>query len=173
MLRSMKTLILRAACFFSIALCALVTFQSAGFVQPLGVGWGDGTRGRAYSIEAVGAIVLRTASGMKAAPPGSYAFGVQMLKQFDRANIQYRRWNMTAGEQTAAPVLGSFAEVRIAPGWTMFLSLAMAALCIAQWRKQRQMARDTGCCLHCGYDLRATPNRCPECGRVPAKAPAA
>jgi hypothetical protein len=57
------------------------------------------------------------------------------------------------------------------PGWfiafPMWLALIVSALPLALWwsHRRRQKRRSaTGCCPACGYDLRATPERCPECG---------
>ena len=38
---------------------------------------------------------------------------------------------------------------------------------LTKWARVRRVAR--GGCVDCGYDLRATPGRCPECARVPGR----
>jgi hypothetical protein len=57
--------------------------------------------------------------------------------------------------------------------FSYWLILLLTALSPAVWiwrrirvvRRRRRIER--GCCPSCGYDLRASPDRCPECGAEP------
>ena len=57
----------------------------------------------------------------------------------------------------------------IVPWWAVVALLALPAAIIA-WRSWRVRAatrrQQNGLCPQCGYDLRASPERCPECGAV-------
>ncbi len=56
------------------------------------------------------------------------------------------------------------------PGWLLPLVLAPWPAVAAHRAIRRRRRAGLGRCSHCGYDLRATPDRCPECGAVPASA---
>lgn len=79
-----------------------------------------------------------------------------------------------------ARFLGFYAQLDPKPGgyylrvfipyWLIVLLTATPLL--FAWRKHRRLRRvPAGHCPHCGYDLRATPNRCPECGQEFAPTP--
>ena len=50
------------------------------------------------------------------------------------------------------------------PYWSVVLLAAIqpTALLVRRWRSRRRLRAN--CCVLCGYDIRATPDRCPECG---------
>lgn len=52
-------------------------------------------------------------------------------------------------------------------GWLLILAFAWWAgdWDIVQRRNRERALRQRHICIHCGYDLRASPDRCPECGR--------
>jgi hypothetical protein len=60
----------------------------------------------------------------------------------------------------------------IVPHWLLTLSFsiwpAFAITGILRRHRLRRRRAAANQCVVCGYDLRATPQRCPECGNVPA-----
>jgi hypothetical protein len=53
----------------------------------------------------------------------------------------------------------------------LFCALPLAWL-ILQVMRRRSKAPDASTCSKCGYDLRATPDCCPECGTMVIRSPA-
>ena len=57
--------------------------------------------------------------------------------------------------------------------WVLLAVPVFLCLLIMSSAEQRRAEhrRQMGLCRNCGYDLRATPDRCPECGTVPEAKP--
>jgi hypothetical protein len=61
-------------------------------------------------------------------------------------------------------------DVLILPDWLLIALLDLLPSWHLIRRKNPKLKREQmGLCINCGYDLRATPERCPECGTVPEK----
>lgn len=52
----------------------------------------------------------------------------------------------------------------IVPDWLLMILALTAPACQIRPAIRSHQRRKRGQCLVCGYDLRATPDRCPECG---------
>jgi hypothetical protein len=88
-------------------------------------------------------------------------------------NIRPRFFRIPLTVGSVPPTTLGFHVSRASPGqwtvavpyWSIFLLTALAPATDAARRVSARYRRvRPGACRHCGYDLRATPERCPECG---------
>jgi len=86
--------------------------------------------------------------------------------------VNYPRWQSHRDNQTVE--WGPVADWSVGlPCWVLLAATAVLparrSIQVARSiRRRRQANQPKGICARCGYDLRATPNRCPECGALPA-----
>jgi hypothetical protein len=97
-------------------------------------------------------------------PPGHTARVMRVRSGFGYADVAAAT-EMPGGFE----YVGVIREL-IAPMWAV---LALSIVTPAAWfvrTMQSGRARKLGLCASCGYDLRATPDRCPECGAIASHA---
>ena len=97
-------------------------------------------------------------------PRGGSAFVPATTLQVDVIGFGF---NHSRGTSDGSPFVETWV---IVPLWAVSL---VTAVLPAQWLARRMRLRRRarrGQCLACGYDLRASPERCPECGTVPIPA---
>jgi hypothetical protein len=94
---------------------------------------------------------------------------------FYRADPAVRGYGPIAGfgmfDKPAGPTSMGAAATRevFFPHWSLVLLTAAGPAAWYARRRRRLRSRSLGHCPACGYDLRATPDRCPECGTATAK----
>jgi len=128
--------------------------------------WDTGAEYRVQAMEGEGYILLQKASGIEPregalGPINNYSEEWSFVAgSASFLGAQFINWHHTAGH--GYPLAIYF------PGWWLaVLFLLLAIVCKFALLKRRDPP-SMRICSQCGYDLRATPDQCPECGAAPA-----
>ena len=120
---------------------------------------------------------------------GAHAYKGEMLLYYDDFAVSYERpgwisipanlgvdggfadrcrWRFAGFgiDEAGGKLRSHYGYVVVFPHWSVVALAAMLPVwwCVRSWRAQRRNL--SGLCATCGYDLRATPDRCPECGTM-------
>jgi hypothetical protein len=98
---------------------------------------------------------------------------------FDTMAPGSSNWNLTGGAtklrflglqiERGKIIPGVTAAIVVLPFWFLcVISFPLPVFRARDLRRRRLARRAPHLCRTCGYDLRGTPDRCPECGGVPA-----
>jgi hypothetical protein len=84
---------------------------------------------------------------------------------YDMLGENFRRWAL--GKDSASNrALSSTSWRVVIPMWAMTVLSAILPIIGLARNMQLRRRKRVGLCAKCGYDLRATPDRCPECGTI-------
>jgi hypothetical protein len=111
-------------------------------------------------------FVIRGASGWAPGFQGDI-YRVPPYGEFDGGAVSFEKLEFAGFRHFSYPAgTGTVIDMTNVPYW--FAGIPTAApplLWLRAWFKRRRLGRArSGLCAACGYDLRATPDRCPECG---------
>jgi hypothetical protein len=91
---------------------------------------------------------------------------IQPGRPTDRINVSFGSFHFCCGSMPGT-TMSTVYHGGVVPLWSILLPSAVPPIL---WLARRKRApAPMSACTACGYDLRATPDRCPECGAVPAR----
>jgi hypothetical protein len=108
---------------------------------------------------------------LRSAPAGfSYEGYAPRDNHYLTGSVPRRLGFLLESEYNTPDASGSYDFPRAAvPHWFIALITALLPATRLYRALRRRQQNRAGLCRSCGYDLRATPTRCPECGAIPGK----
>jgi hypothetical protein len=163
----------------SLLLClALTVTWAASYVSPRTWNWGDDKAavGRSVLLRK-GLFLFYMASNFRPIDARLHPNGdsevISQTPQYDDEflGVHVSKWDV---ERSTEPGVNYGQCLQVGSSFT--LPIFATALLPAWWvmrralvsEARRQLRRKNNLCRRCGYDLRATPERCPECGTIAA-----